>query len=141
MKPYYIVIIIFALLFNGCKIQKHLEAETKESMDSIITQTTNTDKNTIKEIEIIKYSTVYDTITNEYPIESITKIKEENKDKIKQDTNKEIHGYKEETIKEDTETKPSIANYIYSFLAGMGLVILIWIAVIIIRWYIKKKIK
>lgn len=140
MKPYYIVIIICMLLFHGCKIQKHLEIDKVHSEDNKIEVVETTDKNTVRFITITKYVTVRDTVTNEYPIESVTTIEEHNNDKVVSTTKEEQHIEEQEEITEDKKTDTSISTYIWCIAAGAGGMLVIVILISLVVWYIKRKI-
>lgn len=103
-----------------------------------VTINETTDKNTTKYITITKYVTIKDTVTNEYPIESITEIKEVNNDKIKTETKSDVKTESKETVIEDKETKSETSNYIWCFIAGIVSTLIIIIIIKLLIWYIKK---
>lgn len=136
---YYHVIILLAFLFHGCKIQKHVEMDKLEVADNKVEVVETNDRNTVRFITITKYQTIRDTITNDYPIESVTTIEERNNDKVITKTNAESHTEEQETVTEDKKTDTSISTYIWCVIAGAFGMLIIVVLVKIIIWYIKKK--
>lgn len=131
-------IIVLMLLLSSCSVQKHIETGKQEVEDVKVETVETTDKNTVKYITITEYQTVYDTITKEYPVKSITHIKEENKDKIVTTSNEEKHIEAEEQVIEDNKTKSSASGYIWSFIAGCVVTLIITIFVRLCIRYIFK---
>ena len=113
------------LLLSSCNVTKHIETSKQEITDNKIETVEQTDKNTVKYITITEYQTVYDTITKEYPVKSVTFIKEENKDKITSNTKEEQHVEEQEVTTEDKKTEFKLSGYIWCFVAGCVITILL----------------
>ena len=146
-----IYILVTIVFLSSCNIQKKVvedrtqqtQTETKQTENTNTTETT--DKNTTTVTTITKYITVYDTITNSYPIESVTTIKESNNDKIEilTNTNKQDNTNINEEINEnkssEKKVKSEFGNYAIAFGLGCLLIIIILLVRKAIKWYIKKK--
>ena len=129
------------ILLTSCNITKHLETSKQEVEDNKVEMVETTDKNTVKYITITEYQTVYDTITKEYPVKSITHIKEENKDKVTNTTNSEQHKESDEQTIEDKETKSSVSGYIWCLVIGFIIGVVLVILISLIVWYVKNRTK
>ena len=94
-------------------------------MDRLITTenkidiTEKTDKNTTKFIVITKYKEKKDSVTGEYPIESVTEIKEVNNDKVTTQSKIENNEETKEQVKEDIKKGSDVKWYIICFISGI----------------------
>lgn len=110
-------------------------ASTENKIDVV----EKTDKNTTKFIIITKYQEKKDSTTGEYPIESITKIKEVNNDKVVTETKGESKEQTEEHIKEDIKKGTDIKWYIACFASGVIITLIVIGLIKLLIWYVRKK--
>lgn len=122
------------LMLTACNVQKHVEMDKVTTTENRLDITEKQHKNTTRFIVITKYQEKKDSITGEYPIESVTEIKEVNNDKITTEVKGESNEQVKEQTKEDTKTGSDFKWYLVCFIAGSLTVLLI---IGIIKFYIR----
>lgn len=127
------------LALCACNTQKHIETSKEENIETESLVNEKTDKNTVKYVTIVKYQQVKDSVTGEYPVESVTKIKETNNDKIVKETQEDTKEAVKETIVEDKKTEQKVSNYIWCFVAGAISMLVIIGLIKVVIWYVKSK--
>lgn len=100
--------------------------------------TEKTDKNTTKFIVITKYQEKKDTTTGEYPIESITEIKEVNNDKVTTQSKIENNEETKEQVKEDTKKGSDVKWYVVCFVAGIVVTLIVIGLIKLLILYLKR---
>ena len=133
-------LIILLLLFASCNTQKHVQMDRLTTTENKIDITEKTDKNTIKFIVITKYQEKKDTTTGEYPIESVTEIKEINNDKVTTQSKTENNEETKEQVKEDIRKGSDIKWYIICFIAGVVLTIIVIGLIKLLILYLKRSV-
>lgn len=136
MKKYLLMIML--LFCMGCNVQKHLEVERVKSTKTELKVNETNNRNTTRFIVITKYKDSTDSLGNQ-TVESVTKIKEVNKDVITTDTDEKTNTDEEETIKEDKIVKSDWKIYLWCFLGGIGFMLLVILIIRLIRWYIRRR--
>ena len=132
-------LLMLVLLFCiGCNVQKHLEVEKVSSTQTELKVDETNNRNTTRFIVITKYQTVKDSTTGNYPVESVTEIKEVNNDVVTTKTEEKKEIDEEETIKEDKVVKSDWKIYLWCFLGGIGFMLLLMFIGWLIKLYIKK---
>lgn len=129
---------ILSMALPSCKTQKHLEVDRTTNVNQEVSEDENIDRNTVKHITIIQYSSKKDTTTGEYPIEKVTDITETNNDKVVKKKAETTKVEEEETVKAEEKPSNNWKWYIICFCAGAATVIIIWFIVKLIIWYIRK---
>lgn len=131
-------LIILLLLFASCNTQKHVQMDRLITTENKIDITEKTDKNTTKFIVITKYKEKKDSITGEYPIESVTEIKEVNNDKITTQSKIENNEETKEQVKEDIKKGSDVKWYIICFIAGIVSTIIVIGLIKLLILYLKR---
>lgn len=138
MKRFWGFIAVLMIMY-GCNVQKHVQTDKVESSNTSLVVNETTDKNTIRYITITKYVTEKDSTTGEYPIESVTEIEERNNDKIVTESKEDKQEKVEEKTVEDKKTEQKFTNYIWAFLIGVGVTLVIVVIIRLLVWYIKRR--
>lgn len=133
-------LIILLLLFTSCNTQKHVQMDRLITTENKIDITEKTDKNTTKFIVITKYKEKKDSVTGEYPIESVTKIKEVNNDKVTTQSKIENNEETKEQIKEDIKKGSDVKWYIICFIAGIISTIIVIVLIKLLILYLKRSV-
>ena len=131
-------LMILLLLFASCNTQKHIQMDRLTTTENKIDIKQINDKNTTKFIVITKYQENKDTTTGEYPIESITKIKEVNNDKITTESNIENNEETKEQVKEDIKKGSDVKWYIVCFVSGIVVTIIVIGLIKLLILYLKR---
>lgn len=131
-------LIILLLLFTSCNTQKHVQMDRLITTENKIDITEKTDKNTTKFIVITKYKEKKDSVTGEYPIESVTEIKEVNNDKITTQSKIENNEETKEQVKEDIKKGSDVKWYIICFIAGIISTIIVIVLIKLLILYLKR---
>ena len=131
-------LMILLLLFASCNTQKHIQMDRLTTTENKIDIKQINDKNTTRFIVITKYQESKDTTTGEYPIESITKIKEVNNDKITTEGKIENNEKTKEQVKEDIKKGSDVKWYIVCFVAGIVVTIIIIGLIKLLILYLKR---
>ena len=131
-------LMILLLLFASCNTQKHIQMDRLTTTENKIDIKQINDKNTTRFIVITKYQESKDTTTGEYPIESITKIKEVNNDKITTEGKIENNEKTKEQVKEDIKKGSNVKWYIVCFVAGIVVTIIIIGLIKLLILYLKR---
>ena len=129
---------ILLLLFASCNTQKHIQMDRLTTTENKINITEKTNKNTTKFIVITKYQEKKDTTTGEYPIESVTKIKEVNNDKVTTQSKIENNEETKEQVKEDIKKGSDVKWYVICFVAGIVVTLIVILFIKLLILYIKK---
>jgi len=131
-------LMILLLLFASCNTQKHIQMDRLTTTENKINITEKTNKNTTKFIVITKYQEKKDTTTGEYPIESVTKIKEVNNDKVTTQSKIENNEETKEQVKEDIKKGSDVKWYVICFVAGIVVTLIVILFIKLLILYIKK---
>ena len=131
-------LMILLLLFASCNTQKHIQTDRLTSTENKIDIKQINDKNTTRFIVITKYQENKDTTTGEYPIESITKIKEVNNDKITTESKIENNEKTKEQVKEDIKKGSDVKWYIVCFVAGVVVTLIVIGLIKLLILYLKR---
>lgn len=131
-------LMILLLLFASCNTQKHVQMDRLTTTENKIDITENIDKNTTKFIVITKYKEKKDTTTGEYPIESVTEIKEVNNDKVTTQSKIENNEETKEQVKEDIKKGSDVKWYIICFIAGIVSTIIVIGLIKLLILYLKR---
>lgn len=131
-------LMILLLLFASCNTQKHIQTDRLTTTENKIDIKQINDKNTTRFIVITKYQENKDTTTGEYPIESVTKIKEVNNDKITTEGNIENNEKTKEQVKEDIKKGSDVKWYIVCFVAGVVVTIIVIGLIKLLILYLKR---
>lgn len=122
----------------SCNVQKHVQTGKAITTENKIDITEKTDKNTTRFIVITKYQEKKDTVTGEYPVESITEIKEVNNDKVTTETQSKTNKQIEEHITEDSKTSTDVKWYVVCFVAGIVVTLIIIGLIKLLILYLKR---
>lgn len=130
--------ILLLILLPACKVQKHMEMDKVTTTENKVDVVETTDKNTTRFIVITKYQNSMDSLGN-YPVESVTEIKEVNNDKVVTETKGESKEQTEEHVTEDTKKGTDIKWYIVCFCAGIAVTLIVIGLIKLLIWYIRSK--
>ena len=131
-------LMILLLLFASCNTQKHVQMDRLTTTENKIDITEKTDKNTTKFIVITKYQEKKDTTTGEYPIESVTEIKEVNNDKVTTQSKIENNEETKEQVKEDIKKGSDVKWYVICFVAGIVVTLIVIGLIKLLILYLKR---
>ena len=131
-------LMILLLLFASCNTQKHIQMDRLTTTENKIDIKQINDKNTTRFIVITKYQENKDTTTGEYPIESVTKIKEVNNDKITTESKIENNEKTKEQVKEDIKKGSDVKWYIVCFVSGIVVTLIIIGLIKLLILYLKR---
>lgn len=129
---------ILLLLFASCNTQKHVQMDRLTTTENKIDIKQINDKNTTRFIVITKYQEKKDTTTGEYPIESVTEIKEVNNDKVTTQSKIENNKETKEQLKEDTKKGSDIKWYVICFVAGIVVTLIVIELIKLLILYLKR---
>lgn len=131
-------LMILLLLFASCNTQKHIQMDRLTTTENKIDIKQINDKNTTRFIVITKYQEKKDTTTGEYPIESVTEIKEVNNDKVTTQSKIENNEETKEQLKEDTKKGSDIKWYVICFVAGIVVTLIVIGLIKLLILYLKR---